>query len=204
MYFFFFFFSFKDLSAVAAIPTNNDDQAEDETFSVIQNPSQDEGQKSNTGTGTSVNNAKSPNVENAPKDEPPKKLKKKTPPKGKGRFDNAISKLHEIAKMTNVAETEDQYSQFGQHVALQLRELPIRSFVTLQEKIQSLITQERLRIMDMSMTQPSPSVVVHQPFHTGTATNDYVSPPVIKMNVEGNSYCSAADSLQQQATFFHM
>ena len=103
--------------------------------------------------------------------------------------------------MTNVAETEDQYSQFGQHVALQLRELPIRSFVTLQEKIQSLITQERLRIMDMSMTQPSPSVAVHQPFHT--ATNDYVSPSVIKMNVEGNSYCSATDSLQQQATFFH-
>jgi hypothetical protein len=47
---------------------------------------------------------------------------------------------------------EDQYDRFGKQVAGQLGELPLRSFVVLQEKIQSLLTNERLHCLNT----PSP------------------------------------------------
>lgn len=47
---------------------------------------------------------------------------------------------------------EDQYDSFGKHIASQMRELPIRSFILLQQRFQELITQERLAHIDT--TQP--------------------------------------------------
>lgn len=49
--------------------------------------------------------------------------------------------------ITTPAPAIDEYDAFGVHVANQLRQLPTRSFVILQEKIQSLITKERLNNM---------------------------------------------------------
>jgi len=74
------------------------------------------------------------------------------PPKKKmkcnksSNLEQSINKLHEIALMTN--ETDDEYDRFGLHISAQLKKIPLRSFITLQEKIQSLITQERLKIID--------------------------------------------------------
>lgn len=78
------------------------------------------------------------------------------PPKKKkcnksSNLEQSVNKLHEIALMTN--ETDDEYDRFGMHISAQLKQLPLRSFITLQEKIQSLITQERLKIIDSQNNQ---------------------------------------------------
>jgi len=66
-------------------------------------------------------------------------------------LEQSVNKLHEIALMTN--GTDDEYDRFGLHISAQLKQLPLRSFITLQEKIQSLITQERLKIIDSQNNQ---------------------------------------------------
>jgi hypothetical protein len=63
--------------------------------------------------------------------------------------ESALSKLQNLSQNRYLL---DQYDGFGKHVAGQLRELPLRSFVVLQEKIQSLLTNERLHCMNT----PSP------------------------------------------------
>ena len=51
--------------------------------------------------------------------EPPRKLLLKRRPKSfTTKIENAVSKQHEIAKITN-CEADDQYSIFGQHIASQ-------------------------------------------------------------------------------------
>lgn len=78
--------------------------------------------------------------------EPPKKIfKRRTKPQPLSSFQQAVSHLGEIAKKT--MEIEDEYDRFAKHIAAQLRQLPLRSFVILQEKIQSLVTNERLASM---------------------------------------------------------
>ena len=77
-----------------------------------------------------------------------KSFKRKIPTPRSSNFETAVSKLEKIAELTN--SEEDQYTQFGNHVASQLRELPIRSFILLQEKIQRLITQERLNFIEVA------------------------------------------------------
>lgn len=66
-------------------------------------------------------------------------------------MEQSVFKLHEIALLTN--ETDDEYDRFGMHISAQLKHLPLRSFIVLQEKNQSLITQERLSIIDSSNNQ---------------------------------------------------
>jgi len=80
---------------------------------------------------------------------PPPKKKKKC--NKSSNLEQSVNKLHEIALMTN--ETDDEYDRFGMHISAQLKQLPLRSFITLQEKIQSLITQERLKIIDSQNNQ---------------------------------------------------
>jgi hypothetical protein len=46
----------------------------------------------------------------------------------------------------------DEFQQFGYHIAAQLRQLPLKNALLLQEKVQSLITRERISCM----TSPSP------------------------------------------------
>lgn len=55
--------------------------------------------------------------------------------------------MHLIAQLTD-SDTEDEYDKFGQHIASQLRQLPLRSFIVLQSKFQTLITQERLAALN--------------------------------------------------------
>lgn len=78
---------------------------------------------------------------------PPKKKIKSN----KSSLEQSVSKLHEITLLTN--ETDDEYDRFGMHTSAQLKQLPLRSFIILQEKIQCLITQERLNTMDYQNNQ---------------------------------------------------
>jgi hypothetical protein len=80
---------------------------------------------------------------------PVKTLKTNCTTKYPSRFESAVNKLQSIAELasTGVNDTtpvEDQYDAFSKHIASQLRELPMTSFLILQQKIQELITQERL------------------------------------------------------------
>lgn len=59
------------------------------------------------------------------------------------RFESAVNKLHAIAELSH-QDIEDQYEKFGKHIASQMRELPLKSFIILQSKFQNLITEERL------------------------------------------------------------
>ena len=75
----------------------------------------------------------------------PSRSRNKWEPDRINAVESAISKLQNY-------KIEDQCDRFGKHVAGQLRELPLRSFVVLQEEIQSLITNGRLHCMNT----PSP------------------------------------------------
>ena len=73
--------------------------------------------------------------------------RKPPPSRNKGEPDRIIAVESAISKLQNLSQNqclEDQYDRFGKHVAGELRELPLCSFVVLQEKIQSLLTNERL------------------------------------------------------------
>jgi len=81
--------------------------------------------------------------------------RKPPPSRNKREPDRIVAVESAISKLQNLSQNrylEDQYDRFGKHVAEQLRELPLRSFVVLQEKIQSLLTNERLHYMNT----PSP------------------------------------------------
>lgn len=96
--------------------------------------------------------------------------------------ESAISKLQDLSKNRHL---EDQYDTFGKHVAGQLRELPLRSFVILQEKIQSLITNERLKCMNTLsplasyvssvITSPSQPITPHDESDASSAVDDFTS-----------------------------
>lgn len=79
------------------------------------------------------------------------------------RFENSINKLQKIAEMAT-ADTEDQYDKFGKHLASQMRELPLKSFIILQSKFQNLITEERLANLYGNYNEPqSQSGVISRP-----------------------------------------
>jgi len=65
--------------------------------------------------------------------------RKPPPSRNKREPDRIVAVESAISKLQNISQNqylEDQYDRFGKHVAEQLRELPLRSFVVLQEKIQ--------------------------------------------------------------------
>lgn len=72
---------------------------------------------------------------------------------------NKLQKLCETRGNVNKPSTSqnkpDEYEIFASHIASQLRQLPIRSFLKLQEKFQSLITQERLDWLPVPSTSTS-------------------------------------------------
>lgn len=76
---------------------------------------------------------------------PPKRTKLGLPHNKQlpNRFENSINKLQQIAEMTT-ADTKEQYDKFDKHLASQMRERPLKSFIILQSKFQNLITEERL------------------------------------------------------------
>ena len=73
-------------------------------------------------------------------------LERKPPPRNKRGPDRIVAVESAISKLQNLSQKrylEDQYDRFGKHVARQLRELPLRSFVVLQEKIQRVLTNTK-------------------------------------------------------------
>jgi len=96
---------------------------------------------------------------------PPKRIKLGSPCTKQipNRFENSINKLQKIAEMAT-ADTEDQYDKFGKHLASQMRELPLKSFIILQSKFQNLITEERLANLYGNYNEPqSQSGVISRP-----------------------------------------
>jgi hypothetical protein len=76
--------------------------------------------------------------------------RKPPPSRNKREPDRIVAVESAISKLQNLSQNrylEDRYDRFGKHVAGQLRELTLRSFVVLQEKIQSLLISERLHCM---------------------------------------------------------
>lgn len=67
------------------------------------------------------------------------------------RFEKSVDKLQDIAKLA--VENEDQFDKYGKNIASQLREMPLRSFISLQSKINTLITTERLLCLDAEQGQ---------------------------------------------------
>lgn len=65
------------------------------------------------------------------------------------KVNDALAKLQDIS--TN-RKQEDEYDNFGKHIASQLRLLPARNAIILQEKIQSLITHVRLVCLSENST----------------------------------------------------
>lgn len=99
---------------------------------------------------------------------PPKRIKLGLPCTKQipNRLENSINKLQKIAEMAT-ADTEDQYDKFGKHLASQMRELPLKSFIILQSKFQNLITEERLANLYGNYNEPqSQSGVISRPNST--------------------------------------
>lgn len=99
---------------------------------------------------------------------PPKRIKLGLPGTKQipNRFENSINKLQKIAEMAT-ADTEDQYDKFANHLASQMRELPLKSFIILQSKFQNLITEERLSNLYGNYNEPqSHSGVISRPNST--------------------------------------
>lgn len=49
-----------------------------------------------------------------------------------------------LSKLRNIIDKDDEFEIFGSHIAAQLRKLPIKNALILEEQIQSLITKERI------------------------------------------------------------
>ncbi|KAK4877566.1 hypothetical protein RN001_010072 [Aquatica leii] len=61
--------------------------------------------------------------------------------------ENSIDALKQIVDKNDTnahREVEDEYMCFAKHIAKHLQQLSVRSFITLQDEIQQLITRERL------------------------------------------------------------
>ncbi|XP_074033650.1 uncharacterized protein [Leptinotarsa decemlineata] len=83
------------------------------------------------------------------------------------RFEKSVDKLHDIGKL--VAENEDQFDKYGKYIASQLREMPLRNFIALQSKINTLITTERLLCLDNEQGQCSMQQRLQSPYSSGSS-----------------------------------
>lgn len=102
---------------------------------------------------------------------PPSKmqpLNKTSTQRSPTRVERSAAQLQRVPERT-ATDFEDQYDKFVNHMASQLRQLPLRSFIVLQGQIQQLITSERLNIVDASTTAR------HQ--ETQHYSDDSISPP---------------------------
>jgi len=62
-------------------------------------------------------------------------------------IEKAISKLDSIAKEC-VAKEDDEFETFGKHVANQMRKIPLKRALILQNDIQGSLTRERLHCLN--------------------------------------------------------
>lgn len=82
--------------------------------------------------------------------------------------------MQDIAEIAAGGEKEDQYDTFGRYVASQLRELPLREFISVQNKIQNLITAARLSCLDDERSIPV-SPVFFQSDTSSSSTENFAS-----------------------------
>lgn len=75
------------------------------------------------------------------------------------KVEGAIEKLQKITESrpsTSNKVQPDEVDVFGKYVAAQLRDLPMRNRLTCQDKIQSMLTKERLKLLESPRPSPSP------------------------------------------------
>lgn len=75
------------------------------------------------------------------------------------KVENVIDKLQKLTDnrpSVSKAIPADEVELFGKYVATQLRDLPIRNRLILQDKIQSMLTRERLSLLSATPPQYSP------------------------------------------------
>lgn len=104
------------------------------------------------------------------------------------KVENAITKLQKIAEnrpsTSSSSNCSDEYDLFAQHIAGQMRKLPVRSFILLQEKFQSLITQERLKCI----TPQSPVLSGASSSYSATTDEDMTDYSVSLLQEESRIY----------------
>ncbi|PSN42312.1 hypothetical protein C0J52_11148 [Blattella germanica] len=61
------------------------------------------------------------------------------------RICNAIEELREISASVRSAEKEDEFDLFGRSIAEQLRQLPLEDALSIQLKLQTVVTEARLK-----------------------------------------------------------
>jgi hypothetical protein len=83
------------------------------------------------------------------------------------RFEKLVDKLHDIGKLA--AGNEDQFDKYGKYIASQLREIPLRNFIALQSKINTLITTERLLCLDNEQGQSSMQQRSQSPYNSDSS-----------------------------------
>ncbi|KAG8289880.1 hypothetical protein J6590_095447 [Homalodisca vitripennis] len=104
-----------------------------------------------------TNNRKRSPAKMLPPAPPPRSAK--CSKKNSTKFQKSVSQLQKIAEFISV-HLEDEHDKFAHCVAAQLRKMPPRSVILLQEKIQGLITAERLRLLDSVYPPSSTSSLV--------------------------------------------
>lgn len=108
----------------------------------------EEEKDSNTESLNEQSSSSQKRVPNTPtiKPPPPKRFQAKQKPSA---VHSALEEFNEIVSKVN---KQDAFDSFGQYVAAELRELPNRKAIILQQQMQNLITNAKL-----SCLQPSPS-----------------------------------------------
>lgn len=113
------------------------------------------------------------------------------------RFEKSVDKLHDISKLA--AEKEDQYDKYGKYIASQLREMPLRNFIALQSKINTLLTTERLLCLDQGQS----SMQSQSPYSSGSScsTPANLNP---QMSPYSRSSCSTPADLHTQMSPYNV
>ncbi|XP_031336096.1 uncharacterized protein LOC116182403 [Photinus pyralis] len=75
------------------------------------------------------------------------------------KVESAIDKLQKISESRSpvpIKAPSHEVDVFGAYVAAQLRDLPMRNRLSCQDKIQTMLTKERLKLLDPPRPPPSP------------------------------------------------
>lgn len=93
-------------------------------------------------------------------------------------MENAIEKLNKITANRPSATNyqADEAEVFGKYVATQLRELPIKNRLTLQDKIQSMLTRERIALLPSTPSPFSPMISNSTSSQYGMDSDDDYTP----------------------------
>ncbi|KAG8318936.1 hypothetical protein J6590_102204 [Homalodisca vitripennis] len=117
------------------------------------------------------------------------------------RFEKSVDKLYDIGKLA--AENEDQFDKYGKYIASQLREMPLRSFISLQSKINTLITTERLLCLDTEQGQSS-TQRSQSPYSSGSSCSTPANLHSQISPYSGSSSSTPADLHSQMSPYSHI